>query len=245
MFHWTPDMLSFMADASRNTDYYRQLVLRIAAIIPDTSHVCDAGCGMGYLSLALARKFYHVTAIDIAPQAVTVLKQNMKAAGIVNLTALCGDITAMTAAVPYDAMVFCLFGKLEQILRIAAKQCSGKLIIIAKDCETHRFSLTHPPLEYANFSGFCRILEKRHIPYTSERACFELGQPLRSLSDAVRFFQTYSKDADPSCVCAENIEKLLVRTDNPDFPYYLPEQKRMGILTVETDAIRSTAASQD
>ena len=40
---------------------------------------------------------------------------------IKGVTAICGDVEALTPKEPYDAMVFCLFGRTEDTLRIARK----------------------------------------------------------------------------------------------------------------------------
>ena len=59
---------------------------------------------------------------------------------IKGVTAICGDVEALTPKEPYDAMVFCLFGRTEDTLRIARKQCRGKIFFVKRDYSHHRFS---------------------------------------------------------------------------------------------------------
>lgn len=59
---------------------------------------------------------------------------------IKGVTAICGDVEALTPKEPYDAMVFCLFGRTEDTLRIARKQCRGKIFLVKSDYSHHRFS---------------------------------------------------------------------------------------------------------
>ncbi len=52
-FAWTPERVRFMANADAHTDYYQKLARWLAPWLPKNGHVCDAGCGLGSLSLAL------------------------------------------------------------------------------------------------------------------------------------------------------------------------------------------------
>jgi SAM-dependent methyltransferase len=50
-----------------------------------TSEVLDFGAGSGQFSLAAARRFGHVTAIDVSPAMVAVLRERAAAAGLANM----------------------------------------------------------------------------------------------------------------------------------------------------------------
>jgi SAM-dependent methyltransferase len=50
-----------------------------------TSEVLDFGAGSGQFSLAAARRFGHVTAIDVSPTMVAVLRERAAAAGLANM----------------------------------------------------------------------------------------------------------------------------------------------------------------
>lgn len=52
MFIWNEDMIRFLRDASEHSDYHHLLAEYLAKRLPENAHVCDAGCGLGYLSLA-------------------------------------------------------------------------------------------------------------------------------------------------------------------------------------------------
>ena len=95
--------------------YCETVAEKITPQLPENAHVCDAGCGIGELSLALKPYCRHVTAI-------------------------CGDVEALTPKESYDAMVFCLFGRTQNTLRIARKQCRGKIFLVKSDYSHHRFS---------------------------------------------------------------------------------------------------------
>ena len=50
-----------------------------------TSAVVDLGAGAGQFALAAARRFGHVTAVDVSPAMLTVLRERSAAAGLANL----------------------------------------------------------------------------------------------------------------------------------------------------------------
>ena len=105
----------------------------VAELLPYLSpqdRVCDAGCGLGFLSLALAPHVRHVTAADCDAQALSVLKEELAARHIENVTPLCTDIFTDRPAEPYDAMVFCFFGSMDEILSVARSRCRGTVIAV-------------------------------------------------------------------------------------------------------------------
>ena len=119
---WTEESIAFLRDAAAINRYYETIAERIAPQLPENAHICDAGCGIGELSLALKPYCHHVTAVDADALAIKTLKAHL----IEGVTARCGDMETLAPEKPYDAMVFCLFGRTQDTLRIAKKQCRGK-----------------------------------------------------------------------------------------------------------------------
>ena len=105
---WTDESIAFLRDAAAMNRYYETIAGRITPQLPENAHICDAGCGIGELSLD--------------ELAIKTLEAHL----IKGVTAICGDVEALTPKEPYDAMVFCLFGRTEDTLRIARKQCRTK-----------------------------------------------------------------------------------------------------------------------
>ena len=75
---WHKDMIRFMTDASEYCDYYRQLTAQMQPWLSADMHICDAGSGLGYLSLALAPHVRQVTAVEKHPDAAAVLTDNCR-----------------------------------------------------------------------------------------------------------------------------------------------------------------------
>ena len=106
MFRWNEDMIRFLRDASEQSDYHRLLAETLAGRLPADAHVCDAGCGLGYLSLRLAPYCRRVTAVDVCEETLAVLRENCAKEGITNITPRCGEIDTLPPDAPYEAIVF-------------------------------------------------------------------------------------------------------------------------------------------
>ena len=160
MFCWNEDMIRFLRDASEQSDYHRLLAARIARELPENARVCDAGCGLGYLSLRLAPYCRQITAVDRSAEALAVLERNIAAGGPRNITPLCGEIENLPPREPYDAMVFCFFGTAEETLRLARAQCRGRVIIIQKGWSEHRFSLGRKKMNRRSYADTLALLKE-------------------------------------------------------------------------------------
>ena len=221
MLVWTPDTVRFQRDAARYGTYYETLAKRLAAYLPPDAHVCDAGCGLGYLSRALAPYCKRVTAIDSSASALAVLREDTPD----NVEIREADLFTLSPVGRYDAMVFCFFAAMDEILLLAKKHCRGNVIVVKRGWTQHRFS---PQTELPRHNA-CeeaeRYLRTRGIPFLREELTLDMGQPFRSKEDAGRFFAAYGG----ASVSLSDAEARLVKTDDAAFPYYLPLKKPLGI----------------
>lgn len=232
MFIWNEDMIRFLRDASEHSDYHHLLAEYLAKRLPENAHVCDAGCGLGYLSLQLAPYCRQVTAVDVSPEALAVLAANCDKEKIKNVDIRCGEIAELPPDEPYDAMVFCFFGTGNEALRIAKEQCCGPVIIIKKGWSEHRFSLGKQKMGHESYTDTMALLDGYGIPHTGEMLALEMGQPFRSVGDACRFFEIYDKSGE--AITEEAVRRRLVATGKEDFPFYLPQPKQMGIIQFDS-----------
>ncbi len=237
MFSWSPEMLRFYKDASESSEYHAQLSEKIAARIDASAHICDAGCGLGYLSLELAKRFHSVSAVDVSSEALKVLRENCARFKLENIRIVEGDIFKVEPKEPYDAMVFCFFGRTAEALSAAKTQCSGKALLIKKNWETHRFDLGEAPVEGHTFLEAQKELQAWGIPFESETFELSFGQPFSSAEDALTFFQIYAKGREGKSITLEEAEARLIRTQDATYPYFLSSLKRMGMLIVDVGDI--------
>ena len=138
------------------------------------------------------------------------------------------DVLADTPEEPYDAMVFCFFGRTDEILTAARRQCTGTVAVLKRCGRGHRFS-RGKDRPRQGFEELCRALKERGIPYQSRVLELDMGQPFRSLEDAAVFFRTHSRD-DPAELTPEALQSRLQRRDDPEFPWYFPVNEPIGLL---------------
>lgn len=230
MFQWNKEMVRFMRDASEYSDYHRRLVQWMLPDLHPGDHICDAGCGLGYLSLALSPYVRRVTAADRSREALSILRENCTRRAVQNIDIRSGDIRADSPDTAYDAMVFCFFGTIEEVAAIARGQCRGTVFVFKKHYATHRFSVGSHPTGHENFRAAAEWLAERGIPFEVAELELEMGQPLRSTEEARRFFRLYSRDEDKSVITDEFLRGRLIETGWTDFPLYLPHKRPVGCL---------------
>ena len=238
MYHWTEDMIRFMTDAAGYGDYHRKLAELILPELRGRNKVCDAGCGLGDLSLALSGEIEKITAVDIKPQAIRKLREKIAAGSIRGIEAVNADIRQMRPVPPYDGMIFCFFGRSEEILDIAGQQCRGTVIAIKKNYNTHRFSVGSYPSGPDGYTRMQAILMERKIPFRNQPVSLEFGQPFRCFEDIRKFYLCYSRDEDPAVLTDEFLRSRVIETGNPVFPFYMPHLRRLGIISFEAENIR-------
>ena len=230
MQRWSEDTIRFMEDASSYGNYHKELADILLNYLPADGHICDAGCGLGHLALELAKECRAVTAVDASADALRgILSRELPD----NLCVLQGDIFAMEDR--YDAMVFCYFGKTQEILRLASLGRTQKILVVRRDCGVHSFSASAVQRKEHSINELTAVLEEKGIPYFSRNISLELGQPFRTMDDALRFFSLYNKSDRP--IIPEMLEERLVRTERESFPLYYPSVRNMELIVFETKNI--------
>lgn len=237
MEFWTPDMISFMKDAALKTEYFKVLARRVRSLCPDAATVCDAGCGTGELSLQLSTLFKNVISADLSKDAIDSLKQeailrNRDNIRAVNCNLLKDSPETITGSLKPDVMVFSFFGRVSQAFEIARRLGCPKAVIVKRAYKVHRFSLTGVPID--NDTSFRKELDSLTENYQEEEFEVEFGQPFRSVADALRFFEIYSRDSDRSVLTMQNVEKLLEKTGDLEFPFYLRKSRKCLLILADT-----------
>lgn len=229
MQRWSADAIEFMRDASEFGSFNQNLTDNIREYLPANGHVCDAGCGLGYLSAQLAKICKNVTAVDLS-KAATDFARNKHTAD--NLEFLCCDIHSLNEQ--FDSMVFCYFGRTNEILKASKRLSRGNAIIVKRNCSEHRFSVQEIVRKHT-VDDTAAYLAQAGIPFEEKKLSLELGQPFRTIDDAVRFFRQYDKSN--SEISAELILPRLQMIDHSQYRYYLPEKRSMEVIVYQTSDI--------
>ena len=236
MYQWTPEMVRFLEDAAGRTEYYRRLAEALGRLLPREAQVCDVGCGLGHLAEALCPRFVRVTAVDCSSLAIDAFQSRLAGRQPENLSILRADAFALPETLRFDAMVFCYFGSLPEVLRVARKHCTGSVVIIRRDYARHRFDLGDHPRRRATAEETADALRGLGVACRRETLGLEFGQPLRSREDALGFFRLYLRDPAQE-VRWETVAPKLIETGDPAFPYYYPQSKNVSILRFDAAQI--------
>ena len=236
VYHWTAEMVAYMEAAAERSDFYEQIARAAAEAVPGGGVICDAGCGLGFSSLALAPHFQKVVAADRSAEALAVLRRKNACP---NLEIREGDLFAQPPDTPYDAMLFCFFGSAEEILRCARQQCRGKVVVVKPTQSRHRFSRGQVPDHRQVSAALEDRLAALGIPFGRRDLTLHLDQPLKSVEDGIRFFRLYSRDADPQEINEDFVRSRLESQDDPDYPYRLPVERQVSVLSFDVKDIPS------
>ena len=234
---WYKDMVRFMRDASEYGTYNQELSKLLSPYLTKDMRICDCGSGLGYLSLALAPYVGHITSVEMNPDAAAVLRENCRRFGIDNVTSVCSVLQDAVPEEKYDAMVYCFFGGIHEILATAKEQCQGTVFIVTRNYCTHRFSVGSHPTGSYGYRRASDVLTEMGIPFERQILDLEFGQPFRCLEDARLFYQAYSQDEDKSVITDEFLAEKLVQTGREDFPLYMPHQRKLAVIKFETSDI--------
>ena len=245
MFYWDEERVRFMEDAAAWGDFHARLAAELAESLPPESRICDAGCGTGHLSLALSPYVRQVTAVDVSQQVLSLLADNCRKRNVTNIHIRCGDIHSLPPEQPYDAMVFCFFGHMDEILSLAAAQCRGTVLAVMRSDSCHRFSAGRPVMRCGGYTRGRETLRALGIPFQAREMELPMGQPFRSLADARRFFELYRRDGDDTPITDEFLHQRLTATDRADFPLYLPQNRRFGLLRWESREISKNRKGEE
>ena len=236
MFVWTEESAAYWQDSAAYTRSYDLLAAHGAARLAPGSTVFEGGCGLGHLSVGLAKQGYAVTAMDLSSLPLRYLRRNAAREGV-TLDIRQGDAFALAPEEVFDSAVFCFFGGVRETLSWAKDHCRDRLILFKKNWSTHRFTRDPGAIRKFTYPLTLRELDRLGVPYEAEIFEADMGQPFRRLQDAVRFFRLY----DPEGAMIETeVRARLAETDDPVFPFYLSAIRPVGMIVLRAEDLRQT-----
>ncbi len=116
------DAINGSVDYEQWADFYERELHRFE--IGKTSLVLDLGCGTGSMTLALARRGYDMTGIDISPEMLNVARARAEKAGVSErILWLCQDMTEFELYGTVEAVVSCLDSVNHLLSRDEVRDC--------------------------------------------------------------------------------------------------------------------------
>ena len=234
LLDWSPEKIRWYADACEysGNDRNKKLAEAILDVLPAYPHVCDIGCGIGAVSLALAEKASKVTAVDINGDAVEFLHKSALLRGFSNIETFVGDFRELQPPFPKaDCAVLCMLGG-KGYIEEAKLWANGKLVVVTNPSDCHSFSTRPKIREKQNVEKLRAYLLENGYNFTERVISTATGQPFRSLEDAVHFISSYDNKKKRQDII-KMLNERLEETGRNDFPLYLPNNKDYLIFTVE------------
>ncbi|MBO4695913.1 MAG: class I SAM-dependent methyltransferase [Lachnospiraceae bacterium] len=235
MFVWTEESIRFRGESARYTGCYDILAGHASKYLPQACSVFEGGCGLGHLSMSLARRGYEVTAMDNSPAAVASFREEAARTGA-RVNILEGDIFRLPADEVFDCAVFCFFGGTKEILDWGKTHCRDKLIMFKKNWNTHRFTKDPGSIRKFTFPLTCEELDGLGVAYKTEVIDADMGQPFRSVKDAEAFFRLHDPEGE---MTETDILPKLTETGDPEYPYYLSALRPVGMIIVSAADINN------
>lgn len=231
-FEWTEQRIRWYWNAAQYTGFHHQLAQKIKPLLTPQDTVCDLGCGLGCLDFELASMVKHITCIDVDTTVLGHLQDYSVRTGIHNLTVLCQNAHEVHSR--YDVVLMAFFGTPAKLMLHAISLSSRLLIrIINADDANGFFPHKGTRCKRETVLDVRKALDSHKYRYRYLEEELDFGQPFCSCQDAINFLS----DRNPSQTAAEithYLSKTLQATGNPNFPFYLPKSKKLGIFIVDT-----------
>ncbi|WP_181899216.1 methyltransferase domain-containing protein [Lachnotalea glycerini] len=233
LFHWSEESIKWYKIAAEQQEYHQNLARIILSKLPQEPSICDMGCGVGYLSLALASRAKAIMSVDLNQTAIQVLKDNILKNELTNVSTLVGDFELISRPKqPFDAIVMCLFGDLTEFMNKAREWTDNKIIYIMSTNSRRIFTATKESTQGNTEEEIADFLNKNNYTFEVEQISLPFGQPLKSIEEGIKFIRHYdSKSTD------EEIKKLLksklISSSSYQYPYYFPNEKKLAMFVID------------
>ena len=215
-FVWTDAHIRWMSDAAKKSKFYYWIAERIAAYLPPSARVFNAGGGLGDLAIWLSYHVEQVTVIENDPKAVAAFRARCPH----NVVAILGDLPTYSPDKLYDALVLYDVGGAEQVLRVVRELSRAKTFVLLGRESAE---------DEAAMRDLTETLKCAGIPFTYEPFEQEHVQPFRSREDAKSYFLFLWN----RLLTDEELDPLLQTSDDAEFPFALVEKKKIGMLVFD------------
>lgn len=233
-FVWTEKSIEWFVRAANETNYYQQIVNKVSHLLEDSTSVYDLGCGVGYLSMEMAKQVRQVIAIDINDLAISSLYKTILEKKYTNIIPGVANWHIWQPKQPADVVILSncngIINKLEKLGKLANNYIVSVLPYSnQKDSICKLVNNKSLYLRRETINEAIHFLKDNKIPYELIDCKYEFGQPFNSWEEAKEFL-TFYYDLGSEQVIQEYLNKNLVKRNND---FYLPKTKQSGILIIK------------
>ncbi len=196
MFFWNDESIEWYRRAAVTHNYHQSLAARVLSYIPkrQQARILDLGAGLGYLSLAMASYAKEITALDVSPEAIGWLTNEISCHKVSNVLAVNGDFAKLEPPpMIYDAAILCFFGRLAELLPRLRQWVGGPVVFIASDNKQKNFGVAGRKKNHSAADS-AMYLQREGIAYKEEKLTLSFGQPFLNRQEAGCFLNFYNRE---------------------------------------------------
>lgn len=232
-FTWSGESIQWFLDASTYTGFHSILAQKIAPWLEPGYSLCDIGCGLGRIDLELASYVRKLTALDINSDVTGILKADAQKQKLHHISVICKNVTAFEGQ--FDVVLMSFFGKSEKDMSHYFHLCRKKMIrIVNVENKSSLYPGRHRRTKKDTASIVSQELAEQGFSYHLDTESIEFGQPFRTKAAAESFVRFHAPE-----IMGQELEKFLQehleQTGRSDFPFYLPNQKTLGIFVIDKE----------
>ena len=233
MWTWTPESRRWYAAAAAGSGYHAALAAAMAPWLSPSWNVADMGCGLGFLSLAVAPLVRSVTALDTDRDVLESLAARASASGVGNVCPKLCDVLSGNFHGHFDAVICSFFGRPG---RDAADFLShaGRVLAVVR---RHSSPSIAPGADHRGGEDDASVrgaLSASGIPFSARDMDIEFGQPFADRDEAMAFLAHYDRGRRTPEERSARLDRELV--SRPDGSLYLPHTKKISLIVYPVPA---------
>lgn len=224
MFLWNDKSLKWMRDAANYTNYYSTISQQLKEILTEESRVCEIGCGIGYLSLNIAKYVKDILAVDVSEKALEIMKEEMNYRKIDNIKAIHCDWHNLPDCYGENKFHITMYSNFTAITTDweKLKQITSDYIVAVLPRIQHQHGKRETLLSAMEF------LDSRGVNYQCITHDLQFGQPFYHKNEIDEYLKHYKFHA-----AEEKKEEIMNHPLTRDGFYFLDKIKKSGTLIVK------------
>ncbi len=224
---WNKKTIELYRDAAEYCKFHQSLVISLKPYLKPTDSVIDIGCGHAYIDLLLAGHVAKISCVDIDEAVLAELKKRKPA----NMTIINGDVSTLQITA-HDYVIMSFYGRLTEDYQ-KIKNFANKGIITIKNTRRTVVEFNDQvQLKRETHGDVINFCDQNNIAYQSEILELPFGQPFKTIDDVYLYLKRYKPIKSGNY--EDYIKENLITIDDPNYHYYLPKLKRVGIAIIDT-----------